>query len=84
MAGCADAASLSQKFGADPLIVDVRTAGARSADPRRIPGAMVMTVDDVDARLAELPRGREIILYCTWPNEASACGPACSSIGGSS
>ena len=51
--------------GKSPVIVDVRTAGARMADPRRIPGAVVMTVDEVDQKVTELPREREIILYCT-------------------
>ena len=51
--------------GKAPVVVDVRTAGARHADPRRIPGAVVMTVDEVDQKVAELPREREIILYCT-------------------
>jgi membrane protein DedA with SNARE-associated domain len=51
--------------GKSPIVVDVRTAAARLADPRRIPGAIVMTVDQVDERVAELPREREIILYCT-------------------
>jgi membrane protein DedA with SNARE-associated domain len=51
--------------GQAPVVVDVRTAAGRQADPRRIPGAMVMTVDEVDEKVAELPREREIILYCT-------------------
>ena len=51
--------------GESPVVVDVRTAGARLADPRRIPGAVVMTVNQVDERVADLPRDREIILYCT-------------------
>jgi membrane protein DedA with SNARE-associated domain len=51
--------------GKSPIVVDVRTAAARLADPRRIPGAVVMTVDQVDERVADLPRDREIILYCT-------------------
>jgi membrane protein DedA with SNARE-associated domain len=51
--------------GQAPVVVDVRTAAARQSDPRRIPGARVITVDEVDARVAELPREREIILYCT-------------------
>ena len=34
--------------GKSPIVVDVRTAAARLADPRRIPGAVVMTVDQVD------------------------------------
>ncbi|HEX4438715.1 MAG TPA: VTT domain-containing protein [Thermoanaerobaculia bacterium] len=51
--------------GKSPVVVDVRTAGARSRDPRRIPGAAVMEAVELDARLVELPRDREIILYCT-------------------
>jgi len=51
--------------GEQPIVVDVRTAGARQRDPRRIPGAVVIGVADLDARLSELPRDREVILYCT-------------------
>jgi membrane protein DedA with SNARE-associated domain len=51
--------------GRSPVVVDVRTAGALVRDPRRIPGALVMGAAELDARLAELPRDREIILYCT-------------------
>jgi len=51
--------------GKSPIVVDVRTAGARARDPRRIPGAAVMETSELDARLAELTRDREIILYCT-------------------
>jgi membrane protein DedA with SNARE-associated domain len=48
-----------------PLIVDVRTRGAVWLDSRRIPGALRMSFDEVEERLAELPRGRDLILYCT-------------------
>jgi len=51
--------------GESPIVVDVRTAGARARDPRRIPGARVIEATDLDARLSELARDREIILYCT-------------------
>ena len=34
-------------------------------DPRRIPGAVRMSIDELDEKLAELPRDREIVLYCT-------------------
>jgi membrane protein DedA with SNARE-associated domain len=51
--------------GNSPTIVDVRGRSAHLHDPRRIPGAMKMTIDEVDARLGDLPRDREIILYCT-------------------
>lgn len=51
--------------GESPVVVDVRTSSARARDPRRIPGAAVMELSELDARLSELPRDREIILYCT-------------------
>ena len=51
--------------GKSPVVVDVRTPGALDRDPRRIPGAVVLAASELDARLAELPRDREIILYCT-------------------
>jgi rhodanese-related sulfurtransferase len=47
------------------MIVDVRNRSAHLHDPRRIPGAVRMTVDEIGAKLGELPRDREIILYCT-------------------
>jgi membrane protein DedA with SNARE-associated domain/rhodanese-related sulfurtransferase len=58
--------------GAAPLIVDVRSDTARSLEPQRIPGAVHVPVQDMERHIEELPRDREIILYCTCPNEASA------------
>jgi membrane protein DedA with SNARE-associated domain len=51
--------------GRNPLVLDVRSGPARLADPRRVPGAEVFDVSEIDQRLTNLPRGREIILYCT-------------------
>lgn len=51
--------------GKAPTIVDVRNRSAHLHDPRRVPGALRMTIDEIDARLGDLPRDREIILYCT-------------------
>jgi membrane protein DedA with SNARE-associated domain len=51
--------------GKDPLVLDVRTAGARRADPRRIPGARVLTFDEIPEHVAQLPMDRDLILYCT-------------------
>jgi membrane protein DedA with SNARE-associated domain/rhodanese-related sulfurtransferase len=58
--------------GSQPLIIDVRSSSARDLEPRWIPGAVHISLPDVDARLKELPRERDIILYCTCPSEASA------------
>jgi len=58
--------------GASPVIIDVRSATARELEPRWIPGALHVPLQEVAQRLKELPRDREIILYCTCPSEASA------------
>jgi len=58
--------------GIAPLIVDVRSPTARVIEPRHIPGALHLPLLGFDAHIAELPRDREIILYCSCPNEASA------------
>jgi len=61
------AAELSKLVGSarPPLIVDVRTETALRIDPRRIPGALRMTLDEIGPKLDGLPRDRDIILYCT-------------------
>jgi len=48
-----------------PLVVDVRTKGAVWLDPRSIPGSLRLAFEEIEERLAELPRARELILYCT-------------------
>jgi membrane protein DedA with SNARE-associated domain/rhodanese-related sulfurtransferase len=58
--------------GAAPVIIDVRSITARELEPRWIPGALHVPLPDVARHLKELPRDREIILYCTCPSEASA------------
>ena len=58
--------------GAAPVIVDVRSATARALEPQQVPGAISMTIADVGEQLKQLPRDKEIVLYCTCPNEASA------------
>jgi membrane protein DedA with SNARE-associated domain/rhodanese-related sulfurtransferase len=60
------------RAGASPVIVDVRSITARELEPRWIPGALHVPLQDVARQLKELPRDREIILYCTCPSEASA------------
>src|SRR3569833_1986389 len=58
--------------GPAPLIVDVRSATAVALEPRQIPGALRVPLNEVKDRLLGLPRDREIIAYCTCPNEVSA------------
>jgi membrane protein DedA with SNARE-associated domain/rhodanese-related sulfurtransferase len=62
--------------GMRPVVVDVRSHIARSLQPRRIPGALLVPLDAVEGHVKDLPRDRDIILYCTCPNEASAANAA--------
>jgi membrane protein DedA with SNARE-associated domain/rhodanese-related sulfurtransferase len=62
--------------GAAPVVVDVRSPGARTLELRRIPGALYLPLPDVERGLGTLPRDREIIFYCNCPNEASAARAA--------
>ena len=59
-----------------PVIVDVRSPSSVGLERRRIPGALQVPVQEVEGRARTLPRDREIILYCTCPNEASAAQAA--------
>jgi len=51
--------------GETPLIVDLRHALDFEAEPTIIPGALHMTTEELEARHLEIPRDREIVLYCT-------------------
>lgn len=51
--------------GQKPYIVDLRHPVDMLTDPRVIPGAIRMTPDELCSRQNEIPRDREIILYCT-------------------
>ena len=54
-----------RRGGAEPIVLDVRSKAARSADPRRIPGARHLDLSNIDEKAADLPSDREVVLYCT-------------------
>ena len=58
--------------GQQPVIVDLRTSLVRDQDSRFIPHALVMDFAETDQWLDQVPTDREIIFYCTCPNEAGA------------
>jgi membrane protein DedA with SNARE-associated domain/rhodanese-related sulfurtransferase len=64
------------KSGHAPVVLDVRSATAQGIELRRIPGALHVPVAQVGEHIGKLPRDRDIILYCTCPNEASAAQAA--------
>ena len=58
--------------GQDVMIVDLRRPLDRQASPYSIPGALWMAVEDLEHRHHEIPRDRDVILYCACPNEVTA------------
>jgi membrane protein DedA with SNARE-associated domain/rhodanese-related sulfurtransferase len=58
--------------GEAPVIVDVRPLASLQSDGRLIPGALHVPLERVQRFAAELPAGREVIVYCNCPKEASA------------
>jgi hypothetical protein len=51
--------------GDDVMIVDLRARIDFDADPSIIPGALHLMTEELEARHREIPRDREIVLYCT-------------------
>jgi membrane protein DedA with SNARE-associated domain/rhodanese-related sulfurtransferase len=62
--------------GDEISVVDVRHPLALELDPEAIPGAMNFTLEDIEHRHHEIPRDRDIVLYCTCPNEVSSARTA--------
>ena len=61
-----------QEAGESPMILDLRSHAALEEDPALIRGALHMSMDEVDGRMQGIPRDRDIILYCSCPNEVSS------------
>jgi len=51
--------------GKTPVILDVRSLAEIEQDPLLIRGALHMTMDELETRHHEIPRDRDIILYCS-------------------
>lgn len=58
--------------GEAPLIFDLRSKEEVAEDPSVIQGAIQLSMDDVEKRLDEFPKDREIVVYCSCPNEVSS------------
>jgi membrane protein DedA with SNARE-associated domain/rhodanese-related sulfurtransferase len=66
---------LNQKLeaGEKPVILDLRSRAELEQNPSMIRGARHTTVDEIERRQKEeIPRDRDIILYCSCPNEVSS------------
>jgi rhodanese-related sulfurtransferase len=63
----------TMEAGEDVVVIDVR--GMQSKDGP-IPGALRIPLSELAARHNEVPRDRDVVLFCSCPNEASAARAA--------
>lgn len=62
--------------GEEVFIVDLRHPLELLPDPFTLPGALHFSPDALTARHREIPRDRDIVLFCTCPSEATAAKTA--------
>jgi rhodanese-related sulfurtransferase len=53
-------------------VIDLRHPAEIERDGMKLAGARVIRPDELRLRSAEIPRGHDIVLYCTCPNEATS------------
>jgi membrane protein DedA with SNARE-associated domain/rhodanese-related sulfurtransferase len=58
--------------GETPIILDLRSKAEVTRDPALIRGARHITMDELKTWEKDIPRDREIVLYCSCPNEVSS------------
>ncbi|HEY3927257.1 MAG TPA: VTT domain-containing protein [Candidatus Koribacter sp.] len=51
--------------GEEVVIIDLRHKLDLLTDPRTLPGALQIRMDELEERAKEIPRDREVILFCT-------------------
>lgn len=51
--------------GEDVVVVDLRSSIEFDAEEAKLPGALHMDPKEIEARHQEIPRGRDVVLYCT-------------------
>jgi rhodanese-related sulfurtransferase len=65
-----------QETGESMVILDLRSHDELEQNPSLIRGALHMSMDEVQSRQDEIPRDRDIVLYCSCPNEVSSARAA--------
>jgi membrane protein DedA with SNARE-associated domain/rhodanese-related sulfurtransferase len=73
-----DPAELKQQLdsGEPVFIVDLRHPLELVAEPFTLPGALHFAPDAIAAHHSEIPRDRDVVLFCTCPSEATAAKTA--------
>jgi rhodanese-related sulfurtransferase len=62
--------------GENPIILDLRPHAELDRDPLLIRGALHITMDELPHRQGEIPRDRDVVLYCSCPGEESSAQAA--------
>jgi membrane protein DedA with SNARE-associated domain/rhodanese-related sulfurtransferase len=62
--------------GETPVILDLRPNSELEQEPLLIRGALHITMDQLQLRHEEIPRDRDVILYCSCPSEESSAWAA--------
>jgi membrane protein DedA with SNARE-associated domain/rhodanese-related sulfurtransferase len=62
--------------GEEVFIVDLRHPLELASDPFTLPGALHFSPEKLAARQHEIPRDRDIVLFCSCPSEATAAKTA--------
>ena len=53
-------------------VIDLRHRHDFNALPHKVPGALRVPMEDIEKHHGAIPRDRDIVVYCSCPNEASA------------
>lgn len=62
--------------GEDIVVADLRHPLDFESDHVKVQGALRLLPEDLDGRHQEIPRDRDVVLYCNCPNEATSAGVA--------
>jgi hypothetical protein len=67
-----DALRLRLQSGDPVRILDLRTSIAYESSRQTLPGAIRLDPEELDTRHTDIPRDRDIVPYCTCPNETTS------------
>ena len=62
----------SIEAGSSVVIADLRHRLDLAVEPAKIPGAIQISPEDLSARHQDIPRDRDVVLYCSCPGEATS------------
>ena len=58
------------------VIIDSRAGNSYLGSSVKIKGSIHITLDELESRMGELPKDKEIVTYCTCPDEATSASMA--------